>query len=198
MACSGGDGVASGRGDALLERADLVGQVRLVAHGGGHAAQQRGDLGAGLREAEDVVDEQQHVRGFCTSRKYSAMVSAVSGTRRRVPGCSSIWPKTSAVFSRTPASLHLADEVVALTGTLADAREHGARRRGSVATSLDHLLDQHGLADACAAEQTDLAALHDTGSSRSMTLMPVSNIWVLRTSSWSNAGGSRWMGHACR
>ena len=41
---------------------------------------------------------------FCTSRKYSAMVSADSATRRRVPGGSSIWPKTSAVSLMTPAS----------------------------------------------------------------------------------------------
>ena len=42
---------------------------------------------------------------FCTSRKYSAMVSADSATRRRVPGGSSIWPKTSAVSSSTPDSV---------------------------------------------------------------------------------------------
>ena len=42
---------------------------------------------------------------FCTSRKYSAIVSADSATRSRVPGGSSIWPKTSAVFSMTPDSV---------------------------------------------------------------------------------------------
>ena len=41
---------------------------------------------------------------FWTSRKYSAMVSAVSATRRRVPGGSSIWPNTRAVSFRTSAS----------------------------------------------------------------------------------------------
>jgi hypothetical protein len=53
--------VAARRGDALLQLAHLVGQVRLVAHGGRHPAEQRGDLGTGLGEPEDVVDEQQHV-----------------------------------------------------------------------------------------------------------------------------------------
>ena len=42
---------------------------------------------------------------FCTSRKYSAMVSADRATRRRVPGGSSIWPKTSAVSAMTPDSV---------------------------------------------------------------------------------------------
>ncbi len=41
----------------------------------------------------------------CSSRKYSAMVRAESATRRRVPGGSSIWPKTRAVFSMTPDSV---------------------------------------------------------------------------------------------
>ena len=49
-------------------------------------------------------------------------------------------------------------EVVALAGALADAGEHriAAMRLGDV---VDQLLDQHGLADAGAAEQADLAAL---------------------------------------
>ncbi len=56
-----GDRPLFGRGDALLQLPHLLGQVRLVAYGGGHAAQQRRDLRASLREAEDVVDEEQHV-----------------------------------------------------------------------------------------------------------------------------------------
>ena len=49
-------------------------------------------------------------------------------------------------------------EVVALAGALADAGEH---RHAAVALGdvVDQLLDQHGLADAGAAEQADLAAL---------------------------------------
>ena len=59
-----GDRALLGGGDALLQLAHLGGQVGLVADGGGHAAQQRGDLGAGLGEAEDVVDEEQRVRAL--------------------------------------------------------------------------------------------------------------------------------------
>ena len=90
------------------------------------------------------------------------MVSADRATRRRVPGGSSIWPKTSAVLSKTPGLFHLVDEVVALTGALADTGEH---RDTAVVLrdALDHLLDEDGLADAGAAEQADLAALHVRG-----------------------------------
>src|SRR4029453_16190054 len=57
---------------------------------------------------------------------------------------------------------HLLDEVVALTGALADPGEH---RHTTVVLgdTGDHLLDQHGLADAGTTEQADLAALHVGG-----------------------------------
>ena len=99
---------------------------------------------------------------FCTSRKYSAIVSADSATRRRVPGGSSIWPKTRAVFSMTPDSVISSEEVVALTGALADAGEHRDATE-VLGDAVDHLLDEHGLADAGAAEQADLAALDVRG-----------------------------------
>ena len=55
--------------------------------------------------------------------------------------------------------LHLEPEVGALTGALADAGEdrHAAVLLGD---AVDHLLDEHGLADAGTAEEADLAALH--------------------------------------
>ena len=56
-----GDRALGGRGDALLQRAHVGGERRLVAHGRGNAAEQRRHLRARLREAEDVVDEEQHV-----------------------------------------------------------------------------------------------------------------------------------------
>ena len=48
-------------GDALLQRAHVGGERRLIAHGGGDAAEQRRHFRARLGEAEDVVDEEQHV-----------------------------------------------------------------------------------------------------------------------------------------
>ena len=55
------DGPLLGRGDPLLQGAHLRGQRRLITHGRRHAAQQGRHFAAGLREAEDVVDEQQRV-----------------------------------------------------------------------------------------------------------------------------------------
>ena len=97
-----------------------------------------------------------------SSRKYSAMVRPARPTRRRAPGGSFIWPKTSAVFSMTPDSVISQPEVVALARALAHAGEdrEAPVLGGDVA---DQLLDEHGLADAGAAEEADLAALHVRG-----------------------------------
>ena len=57
---------------------------------------------------------------------------------------------------------HFADEVVALTGTLADAGEHGDAAV-VLGHALDHLLDEDGLADARTTEEANLAALHVGG-----------------------------------
>ena len=69
---------------------------------------------------------------------------------------------------------HFVVEIVAFTGALADAGEHGetAVAFGDV---VDELHDDDGLADARAAEAPTLPPLVN-GQIRSMTLMPVSRI----------------------
>ena len=63
-ALDGRDGPLVRGGDPLLQFAQVRGQRRLVTDGGGHAAQERRNLGAGLGEPEDVVDEEKHVLPF--------------------------------------------------------------------------------------------------------------------------------------
>ena len=60
----GRDRALVGGGDALLQFAHFGGQVGLVSHGARHAAEQRRNFRTGLREAENVVDEEQHVLAF--------------------------------------------------------------------------------------------------------------------------------------
>ena len=150
--------MAAGRGDAFLERAHLVGEVRLVTHSGRHTAKQRGHLGTGLGEAEDVVDEQQHVlvlhitevlrHGQCGQRDTQTRPRRLIHLAEDQRG-----------LAEHACLRHFADQVVAFTGTLANAGEHG-HAAVVLRHALDHFLDQHRLADACAAEQADLAALH--------------------------------------
>jgi hypothetical protein len=150
--------VIEGRGDALLQRAHLVGQGRLVADRGRHAAEERRHLGPGLREPEDVVDEQQHVLVLDV-----AEVLRHRQRRQRHPEAGARRLVHLAVDQRgllDDAGLgHLLDQRVALAGALTDAGEH--RHTAEVlGDAVDHLLDQHRLAHAGTAEQADLAAQH--------------------------------------
>ena len=120
-----------------------------------------------MREAEDVVDEEEHVL---------ALVAEVLGDRQ--PGKADAGARArrlvhlaedeGAFGARRRAAMlvrvlvdarldHLVVEVVALARALADAGEDrvAAMRLGDV---VDQLLDDDRLADAGAAEQADLAA----------------------------------------
>ena len=50
-----------GGGDALLQRAHVGGERRLITHRRRNAAEQRRHFRTGLGKTEDVVDEEQHV-----------------------------------------------------------------------------------------------------------------------------------------
>ena len=152
-----GDRALAGRRDPLLQLPHLGLQRRLVADLRRHAAEQGGDLGAGLHEAEDVVDEEEHVLPL--------LVAEVLRHRQ---------PRERDAHARAGRLVHLAEhehrlvddarlghlepEVVALARALAHAAE---RRQAAVLLGevVDQLLDDHRLADAGAAEQADLAAL---------------------------------------
>ena len=150
-------------GDALLQRAHVGGERRLIAHRRRNAAEQRRHFRAGLREAEDVVDEEQHVLALVAEvlgDRQAGQADAGAGARRLVH----LAVHQGALRAFAAALLvdagfdHLVIEIVALAGALADAGEHriAAVRLGDV---VDQFLNQHGLADAGAAEQADLAAL---------------------------------------
>ena len=152
-----GDRALAGRRDPLLELAHLGLQRRLVADGGGHAAEQRRHLGARLDEAEDVVDEEQHV--------LAALLAEV--LRHRQAGQGDAQARSGRLVHLAEDEhrlvddarlLHLDPEVVALARALADAAE-GRQALVLLGDVADQLLDQDRLADAGAAEQADLAAL---------------------------------------
>ena len=150
-------------GDALLQRAHVGGERRLVADGRRDAAEQRRHFRAGLREAEDVVDEEQHVL---------ALVAEIFGDGEAGQADARPRPRRlvhlavdERAFGALAAALlvharfdELVIEVVAFAGALADAGEHRIAAMG-LGDVVDQLLDDHRLADAGAAEQADLAAL---------------------------------------
>ena len=158
-----GDRPLLGRGDALLQGPHVGGQGRLISHRRGNAAQQRRHFRTGLGEAENVVDEEQHVLAFLVAEIFghgqAGQADAGAGPRRFVHLAIDQRHFGAGAVELDDARLdHFVVEVVAFAGAFADAGEHriAAMRLGDV---VDQLHDQHGLADAGAAEQADLAAL---------------------------------------
>ncbi len=158
-----GDRALLGRGDALLQRAHVGGERRLIADRRGDAAEQRRHFRARLGEAEDVVDEEQHVLAFLVAEIFGERQAgqADAGARARRLVHLAVDQRRLGARAVEHDDLrfhHLVIEVVALAGALADAGEHriAAMRLGDV---VDQLHDDDGLADAGAAEQPDLAAL---------------------------------------
>ena len=118
--------------------------------------EQRGDLGARLREAEDVVDEEQHVLAFLVAEVFGGGEAGQRHAQPRARRLGHLAEDQRGLLDDAR-FLHLVVEVVALARALADAGEHrdAAVLLGDV---VDQLLDQHGLADARAAEEAGLAA----------------------------------------
>ena len=161
-----GDRALGRGGDALLQRAHVGCQRRLIADRRGNAAEQRRHFRTGLGEAEDIVDEEQHVLALVAEifgHGQAGQPDAGAGAGRLVH--LPVDQRALRAFDRAFLGVlvdlgvdHLVIEIVALARALANAGEDriAAVRLGDV---VDELHDEHGLADAGAAEQPDLAAL---------------------------------------
>ncbi|KAG1647569.1 hypothetical protein GQR58_030489 [Nymphon striatum] len=121
---------------------------------------------------------------FCTSRKYSAMVTPARATRRRTPGGSSIWPNTKAAFDSTVAASSPAPILVSPISMKRSVPSRvrfaytGEHRHTTVVRSHtgDHLLDEHGLAYTSTTEQADLAALLSNDGAGRWILPPFGDV----------------------
>ncbi|EAA00316.4 AGAP012078-PA [Anopheles gambiae str. PEST] len=154
-------------GDALLHATHVRGQGRLVTDGGRDTTQQGGHLRTGLGEAENVVDEQQHILTLLVAEVLghgqAGQRDTGTGARRLVHLAVHQRDLGRLVLQRDDTTLnHLVVQIVTLAGALADAGKHGVAtvRLGDV---VDQLHDEYGLADAGTTEQADLAALRVRG-----------------------------------
>ena len=152
----GGDGTIRGGGDALLQRAKLVGERGLVADRRGHAPEQCGDLAACLHIAEDVVDEQQHVLMHDIPeilRKRKPRERHAQACARRLVHL----PEGKRGVVECAGVFHVKDHVAAFAAALAHACEHGIIA-GIARHVVDELHDEDRLAHARAAKQADFRA----------------------------------------
>ena len=111
---------------------------------------------------------------FCTSRKYSAIVSADSATRSRVPGGSSIWPNTSAVFSMTPDSVISRNR--SLPSRVRSPTPANTETPPKFSATRRIISWMRTVLPTPAPPNMPILPPWTYGVSRSMTLMPVSNI----------------------
>ena len=150
-----------GRGDPLLELAHLSGERRLVSHRRRHAAEKRRHFGARLREAEDVVDEEEDVAALRVAEVLGHRQPGEADAQTDAGGLVHLAEDHDGLVDDARFG-HLAEEVVAFAGPLADTGEHGIATvlGGDVA---NELLDDDGLADAGAAEEADLTAALERG-----------------------------------
>ena len=149
-----GNGTGLGRGDALLQVAHLGSERGLVANGRGHTAKKRRDLRARLREAEDVVDEQQDVLAAIT--EVLGLGKACQSDAQTRSGRLVHLSVDQAGLVYDAGLAHLEEQVGTLAGALAYAGEDG-RAAVLLRQIVDELLNQNGLANTSAAEQTGLA-----------------------------------------
>jgi hypothetical protein len=126
-----GDRTLVGGGDAFLQRAHVGGQRRLITHGRRNTAEQRRHFRTRLGEAEDVVDEEQHVLALVAEvlgDGQAGQRDAGAGARRLVHLAEHEGALRAGAAAGgsllTPGFDHFVIEVVAFAGALADAGEH--------------------------------------------------------------------------
>ena len=154
-----GDRAALGGRDALFEVAHVGGERGLVADGGRHTSEERGDFHVREDVAVDVVDEDEDVLLLLVAEVFghrdAGEADSCTDARRLVH----LAEDERRLLERAGLA-HLDPEVVAFAGALADAGKHGeaAVLCGDVA---DELLNDDGLANTRAAVSADLAALRE-------------------------------------
>ncbi|GET89213.1 ATPase beta subunit, putative [Leishmania tarentolae] len=150
------------RRDTLLQHAKILRKRGLVAHGSRNAAQQRRHLGVRLCEAEDVVDEQQHVLALHVAEVLGHRQSGLRDARARTRGLVHLPVHKHALRITLQINHlrlhHLQVQVRALARALANTSKH---RETTVALRhvVDQLHDDHSLPHTSTAEQADLATL---------------------------------------
>ena len=148
--------------DALLKSAHLRRQRRLGTDGARDAAEKGGNLRPGLREAENVVDEEKNVLLLLVAKVFRdgerRERDPCAGARRLVHLAVDQSRLADDGLARLQLGLrHFDEKVVALACSLADARK-AADAAVRFRDVVDEFLNEYGLTDAGAAEKPDLAA----------------------------------------
>ncbi len=154
-----GDAAGLRRDDAFLQFGHLGKQRRLVADRRRHPAEQARQFAAGLDEAKRVVHQEEHVLSDVVAQVFSVGQRCQADTEAHARRLVHL-PEDHQRPRHHAGALHVVPELVPLANPLADA---GKDRDALVQLDdrIHEFHDQHGLADAGAAEQPGLAAAHE-------------------------------------
>ena len=153
------DCTAACRGDTFLQRTHFGGQRWLVTYCGGHTAEERGHFAARLREAENVVDEEQGVGTGLVAEIFGHREGRESDAETGSGRLVHLAEDHARLIDNAAAGvadfgfLHFEPEARAFTRTLADAGEHGVTAVGG-GDAGDQLGENNRLAETGTAEQT--------------------------------------------
>ncbi len=160
---NGGNRALGGGGNALLHRAHFGCERRLVTNRGGDTAKKRRHLCACLREAEDVINEEQNVLTFLVAEVFCLRQAGQRHARTRARRFVHLAVNEGhfgafAIQLDNAGVNHLVIEVVAFARTLAHACEYRNTTvfHGDV---VDELHNRNRLAHARTAEEADFTAL---------------------------------------
>src|SRR5699024_7762360 len=156
-----GNRVTAGRGNAFLQDTHLVSQVWLVTHGGRHTTQQGRDFHTGLGEAENVVNEQQHVLLLHVAEVLGHGQAGQCNAQTGAWWLIHLAEDQGGVFENV-CFVHLDPEVITFTSTLTNAGEDRGTTKVASNTG-NHFLNQNGLTNTGTTEQTNLSTLNVWG-----------------------------------
>mmetsp|Transcript_59631 Transcript_59631/g.122294 ORF Transcript_59631/g.122294 Transcript_59631/m.122294 type:complete len:370 (+) Transcript_59631:679-1788(+) len=159
----GGDGTLLVGGDTLLEHTQIGGKSGLVSDSGRDAAEQGRHLRVSLGEAEDVVDEKEHVLALLVTEILGDSETSQRHTSARTGRLVHLSVHEGSLGSRAieldhTGLDHLVVELVTLTGALTDTGKDGVSSV-SLGDVVDQLHDEHSLADTGTPEKSDLSSL---------------------------------------
>mmetsp|Transcript_15998 Transcript_15998/g.53610 ORF Transcript_15998/g.53610 Transcript_15998/m.53610 type:complete len:380 (-) Transcript_15998:156-1295(-) len=160
---NGGDGTLAVGGDTLLQSTQIRSKSGLVTNSRWNTSKQGRNLGVGLSETEDVVNEKKHVLSLLITEvlrnSETGKSNTGSGTWRLIHLSVNESGLGSGAIELDHTRLnHLVVQIVAFTGAFSNTGEHGVTTV-SLSDVVDELHDKHSLADTSSSEQANLSSL---------------------------------------
>mmetsp|Transcript_8345 Transcript_8345/g.16061 ORF Transcript_8345/g.16061 Transcript_8345/m.16061 type:complete len:394 (+) Transcript_8345:943-2124(+) len=157
-----GNGTLGGGGNTLLETTEIGGEGGLVTDSGGNTTEKGRHLRVGLGEAENVVDEKEHILALNITEVLGNGKTGKSDTGTSTRGLVHLTVDEGALGVATLGTKlddtrlnHLTVEIVTLTGALTDTGEDGETTVG-LGDVVNELHDEHSLSDTGTTEETNL------------------------------------------